>query len=142
MSDRRIVAYLAHAISGPLDEGMDVWHKHYADVCKWAAGLGALNIVPYVPVLLPGLSHAKCLHLDHDLVDAADIIVVHDSIWVEASTGVNREKSWARKANKPIAYSLDAAKELKKAIYYERKETGATTRRAAVTVGAIIGDWR
>jgi hypothetical protein len=113
--------YLAHAISEPLRKGPynKLWTEHYYDVCIWASRLAELNIVANVPVLLPTITHAQALRIDHFHVSSVDFIVIHESKYTAASTGVKQEIRWAKAEDIPVVYSLDEAKKLKKQMYKE-----------------------
>jgi len=100
-------AYIAHAITAPLALGEDVWRQHYDDVQRFATEVALCGFAPIVPQVLPGLGHRQCMTLDHSLVDVADVVAVHDSIWVADSTGVQRERRWAREAGIPTVFGDD-----------------------------------
>ncbi len=102
------IAYVAHAISGPLAEGPSVWREHLADVHQLAAEVARAGFAPIVPTAFD-VAHREALRLDHSLVQAADVIVVHTSRW--ASTGVARELRWAREMGMPIITIVRTATE-------------------------------
>lgn len=100
--------YLAHAISGPIDQGVHDWIKHRAEVEMLGIEIARLGFIPIVPILLGDIGWEDALRMDYTLVSLVDGIFLHISEW--ESKGAELECKWASELGKPVFYNLDDLK--------------------------------
>lgn len=103
------IVYVAHAISGPIDEGYRVYREHKDRVNAIAVECARMGYAPIVPILLTnefgsvGWEHAMAV--DYSFVKVADVLYVHQSNW--ESKGATLEAEWARSLGKPVYTELE-----------------------------------
>lgn len=101
--------YLAHAISGPINQGVHDWIKHRAEVELLGIEIARLGYIPIVPILLGDIGWEDALRMDYTLVSLVDAVFIHESDW--ESKGAELEAKWAVELGKPVCLSLESLKE-------------------------------
>lgn len=103
------IIYVAHAISGPINEGYEIYRQHKDKVNATAVKCARLGYAPIVPILLGDeighIGWEEAMAIDYSFVKIADVLFIHKSEW--ESTGAQLEENWALELGKKVVYSIE-----------------------------------